>query len=125
MILDTNALSAFADGNEDLFRVIEDQAELAVPVVVLGEYLFGIRQSKQRARYEQWLRDNMPLFELLGLGRRTAEHYAQIRLELKEAGRPIPGNDLWIAALSREHLLPVVSRDRHFDGVRGLRLFSW
>jgi predicted nucleic acid-binding protein len=55
VILDTNALSAFADGDEKLPRTIENEAELAVPVIVLGEYLYGIQQSRQRASYEAWI----------------------------------------------------------------------
>jgi predicted nucleic acid-binding protein len=77
------------------------------------------------ARYAQWLRANLPLLNLLVVGRGTAERYAQIRRELKTSGRPIPSNDLWIAALAREHRLPVVSRDRHFEAVRGLQLVTW
>jgi len=59
------------------------------------------------------------------LALRTARHYAAIRLELKGAGKPIPANDLWIAALSRQHAIPVMSRDSHFDFVGGLRRQTW
>ena len=51
----------------------------------------------------------------------TAEAYADVRDELKRSGRPIPGNDLWIAALARQHALPLLSRDRHFDFVPGIK----
>ena len=120
MILDTNALSAWADGDAD----VEASALLAdrpvVPVVVLGEYLFGIRQSRYRARYEDWLRRTLPLVQVAISDSATAESYAAILLELKRSGRPIPANDLWIAALARQHALPVLSRDPHFDAVRDL-----
>jgi predicted nucleic acid-binding protein len=46
-------------------------------------------------------------------------------MELKRAGTPIPSNDVWIAALCRQHSLPVVSRDRHFDAVPGLKRLHW
>lgn len=72
LILDTNALSAFADGDKALLRAIEHQSELAVPVIVLGEFLFGIRHSRLRRRYEGWLDANLPLFDLLVIGRVTA-----------------------------------------------------
>ena len=52
VILDTNALSAFAEGDEKLLRVLENDAELALPAIVLGEYLYGIQQSRLRASYE-------------------------------------------------------------------------
>lgn len=125
MILDTNALSAFADGDEQLLGLIETQEELALPVIVLGEYLFGIQQSRLRARYEHWLHDHLGLFDLLVVGPEAARYYADIRRELKAAGRPIPSNDLWIAALARQHRLPLVSRDSHFAAVPGLRLLAW
>ncbi len=125
MILDTNALSAFADGDENILRVIKDQVDLAVPAIALGEYLYGIQESRLRARYEQWLNTNLLLFELLDVGRETARCYAEIRRELKVAGQPIPTNDLWIAALAREHHLPLLSRDRHFDAVQRLRVLRW
>jgi tRNA(fMet)-specific endonuclease VapC len=125
LILDTNALSALAEGDESLRGALGGQYELAVPVIVLGEYLFGIQQSRLRVRYEQWLDANLQLFDMLLVGRETARHYAEIRRELKVAGRPIPSNDIWIAALTREHHSPLVSRDLHFEAVGGLRVVTW
>ena len=125
MILDTNALSAFADGDNTLLPIIADATYLAVPIIALGEYLYGVQQSRYRARYEKWLDANLPLLDLLVVGRETARQYAEVRRELKAAGHPIPSNDVWIAALAREHRLPVVSRDSHFSLVQGLRLLSW
>lgn len=125
LILDTNALSAFADGEPSLREAISRERDLALPVVVLGEYLFGIRLSRNRSHYEAWLRQNLPMFLLLNVGLQTATRYAEIRSELKAAGRPIPGNDLWIAAMAREHGWSLVSRDKHFQAVNGLGLVSW
>ena len=125
MILDTNALSAFVDGDPALGRALAREDELALPVMVLGEYLFGVWASRSRTRYENWLRTNLPLFTFLPAGRETARHYAEVRRELKQKGSPIPSNDIWIAALAREHALPVVSRDRHLDAVAGLRVVGW
>ncbi len=125
LILDTNALSAFADGDLSLRRAIEEEPDLALPVVVLGEYLFGFWQSRLRARYEAWLRAHRSAFLMLSVGPETAMRYAEIRRELKSAGQPIPTNDLWIAALTREHGYALLSRDKHFRAVRGLKLIEW
>jgi predicted nucleic acid-binding protein len=125
LILDTNALSAFADGDPGLRRAIEQEAELAVPAIVLGEYLFGIRQSRHRARYEAWLRLNASAFRMLSVRPATAGYYAEVRAELKSDGRPIPSNDLWIAALAREHKCALLSRDGHFEAVRGIKRVAW
>jgi tRNA(fMet)-specific endonuclease VapC len=58
MILDTNALSAWADGNPACRTAFIEASRLVVPVIVLGEYQYGIRQSRHRARYEEWLARN-------------------------------------------------------------------
>ena len=62
---------------------------------------------------------------ILPSDRATADMYAAIRHGLKLRGRPIPENDLWIAALARQHSLEIVSRDPHFDQVEGIRRISW
>jgi tRNA(fMet)-specific endonuclease VapC len=125
VILDTNGLSAAAEGTLSLEAVLRESAVVAIPVIVLGEYRFGIRQSRNQKQYEDWLAESLPLYRLLAVEEETAERYAAIRSELKEAGTPIPTNDVWIAALCRQHSFPLVSRDRHFDLVRGLRRIEW
>lgn len=125
MILDTNALSAFADGDEELGAQLAAARELYLPVVVLGEYRFGVRQSRHRRAYEEWLGQALSDLVVLPVLEPTTEYYAALCHELKRAGTPIPTNDAWVAAMSREHRLPVVSRDSHFDVVRGLRRVSW
>jgi len=125
VILDTNGLSAMADGDVKLEPLLHQAVEIAVPVIVLGEYKYGIRQSRSRARYERWLADVIGSCRVLVVDEGTAGLYAEVRDELKRSGRPIPGNDLWIAALARQHALPVISRDLHFDFVPGLKRIGW
>jgi tRNA(fMet)-specific endonuclease VapC len=125
VIADTNALSAFADGDVNVMRPLRQASQLAIPVVVLGEYRFGIAQSRKRSDYELWLEETLPLCRVIDIDRETSVWYAEIRLELKRAGKPVPSNDLWIAALCRQHCLPLLSQDRHFDFVAGLRRISW
>jgi predicted nucleic acid-binding protein len=125
VILDTNGLSAMADGDTNLEPLLQQAEEIAVPAIVLGEYKYGIRQSRHRARYERWLAEVLGSCRVLAVDEGTAGHYAEIRDELKRSGHPIPGNDLWIAALARQHALPLLSRDRHFDFVTGLKRVGW
>lgn len=125
MILDTNGLSAVADGDLALESIFREALEIAVPVIVLGEYLYGIRQSRDRANYEAWLAKWIPTYRMLTVNSETAERYADIREELKRQGRPIPANDTWIAALARQHSFPVLTRDQHFDFVPGLKRITW
>ena len=121
MILDTNALSAWAEGRAAIEAPLRAADRLVVPSVVLGEYYLGIRQSRHRSRYRDWLARYLPLTEIAAVTAATADTYADIRLELKRLGAPIPPNDVWIAALARQHGLAVLSNDGHFDVVEGVR----
>ena len=125
MILDTNALSAYLDNRPEAVEIVSGAPELAIPVIVAAEFAFGIAQSRHRDAYDKSLRRMLDRCTVLDIGIETAWHYAAIRLELKGAGTPIPANDVWIAALSRQHSMPVMSRDSHFDLVGGLRRRTW
>ena len=125
MILDTNALSAWAEGRPAVEASLRAADRLVVPSIVLGEYYFGIRQSRHRNRYEDWLRRYLPLAEIAAVTNATADAYAAIRLELKRSGNPLPSNDVWIAALARQHVLPVLSNDAHFDMVADIERIAF
>jgi tRNA(fMet)-specific endonuclease VapC len=125
VILDTNALSAVADNQSVAVRRFRDAASIELPAIVLGEYRFGIAQSRRRKEYEKWLEELVAATRVLTVDEQTSGHYAQVRSELKKAGKPIPSNDLWIAALTRQHRLPLMSQDMHFDAVPGLKRIGW
>lgn len=125
MILDTNALSAWAEGLAGVETPLRSADRLVVPSVVLGEYYFGIRQSIHPARYEEWLRRYLPLIQVATITSATASAYADIRLQLKRIGKPIPANDAWIAALARQHALAVLSNDTRFDVIDGVQRIAF
>ena len=125
MILDTNALSAVAEGETGATQQVSRAGQVAIPVIVLGEYRFGIAQSRRRREYERWLEELVTVSRVLDVNEETAIGYARIRVQLKEAGTPIPSNDAWIAALCRQYALPILSRDRHFDLIQGLQRLDW
>lgn len=125
MLLDTNALSALPARDEKLITVLESAPRLALTIISAGEYLYGIAQSRHHKELADWLDAFLSRAELLHISRKTLPHYADIRQQLKQDGTPIPANDCWIAALAKEHRLPIVSRDKHFDAVKGLRRISW
>lgn len=125
MIVDTNALSAMADAEPRVASEVGKARLIALPVIVLGEYLFGVAQSRRRIEYEQWITSNLRNLRVLDVTYETAARYADVRLELKRSGTPIPSNDIWIAALCRQHSLPLLSQDRHFDRVNGIRRVGW
>lgn len=125
MILDTNALSAFVDGDMAIGDILRRQARAAIPVIVLGEFRYGIAESRHRAAYEAWLGSRLAHFDVLAVTADTSVAYAALRVALKRSGRPIPANDAWIAALALQHGLSVLSRDGHFDAVPNLTRTAW
>ena len=125
MILDTNALSALAQKNPGLLARLGDARRLAVTLISLGEFNYGIAHSRQKDELENWLEAFLRRAEVLCPDMRTLPHYADVRSELRQAGTPIPANDCWIAALVRQHGLSLLSRDQHFDLVDEVRRVEW
>ena len=125
MILDTNALSAFIEGDVGVGAILRKQDRVTIPVIVLGEYRYGIARSRYRNRYEGWLEANLHDFNVLAITTETTLPYAKLRVTLKESGHPIPANDTWIAALAMQHGLPILSRDVHFDAVADVVRVAW
>ena len=109
-------------GNRSLLR---SATRLLIPVAVLGEFDYGIRQSRHYRRDVDWLDTNPESVEIAVIDREVAHAYAAVRHELKKAGVPIPINDTWIAAIARLRKLPVASRDGHFDAVSGIERVGW
>jgi predicted nucleic acid-binding protein len=125
VIVDTGALSAMADGDPGIEAFLTPAQELSVPVVALGEFRYGIKRSRHRRRYEAWLTEFLASCRVLRVDQGTVTPYADVREELKTSGRPIPSNDVWIAALARQHDLALLTRDKHFEHVPKLRRVGW
>jgi predicted nucleic acid-binding protein len=125
VILDTNAVSALVLGDPALGEVLARDDRHHLPVVVIGEYRYGLLGSRQRDHLQRLLEMLIRESFVLLVDETTAEAYAQVRNELRRMGRPIPENDIWIAALARQHHQSVVSRDGHFDYVPDLRRVAW
>jgi predicted nucleic acid-binding protein len=126
VILDTNAVSDFADANQRLLNCLQQSAaDIHLPVIVLGEYRYGVKSSRLRVARERWLDELESSAIVLAVTSETSRIYADIRHELRVAGQPIPENDLWIAALARQHGLPILTNDAHFDQVSGLQRIGW
>ena len=125
LILDTNAISALSAQEEALLKVLAPGAELCVTVVNAAEYFYGIQNSKKKTVLTRWFAEFLESVEILDLNREVFPFYQSLRTELKEAGTPIPANDLWTASLARLHGMKVVSRDLHFDRIQGLERVAW
>lgn len=123
--LDTNAVSALFEGDDALVALLGRADRLSLPVIVVGEYRYGLQRSRHRRQLESLLQQLVAASELLTVGLETTSVYARTRERLRARGRPLPENDVWIAALCLEHDLELVTRDSDFEHVEGLRTASW
>ena len=130
MILDTNAISAMSyeprkveDRNIEV--VLQESLQPYLSVPVLAEYQYGLINSRHQKSLGLWLEQLKSSWPVLILDVMTAHFYAEIRNQLRKAGRMIPVNDLWIGALAIQHQLPILSEDRHFDYIDGVKRIGW
>lgn len=126
VLLDSNAYVAFRQGHPAVIRIVADADMVVMSTVVVGELLFGFRNG---SRYEK----NLEILEsflaepdvtMLPVSYATATHYGSISASLRAMGRPIPTNDIWIAAHAMETQAPLVSFDTHFRSVDGIELIA-
>lgn len=123
VLLDTNAYSAFLLGVEEVVEVVAHADKLFLNSIVIGELLGGFaagtREPKNRRELARFL--DSPRVEILPVTTQTADSYALIYVGLRRKGKPIPTNDLWIAASALEHGAALLTRDAHFSQIDGLR----
>lgn len=124
VLLDTNAYSRLMRGDPDVSNLVRRSERVLMSVVVVGELLFGFRYGQRFAENRALLEDFLaePFTDRLELGFETAERFGTIAGALRRKGRPIPTNDIWIAAHVMEAGAELLSYDKHFEVVEGL---SW
>ena len=117
LTLDTNRYSDLARGEPGVVAIVSAATAVYVPVIVLGElragFRMGTREAKNEAALKQFL--SRPEVHILYPDERTSFVYASLEAELRARGKPIPTNDVWIAALTLQHGLTLYSRDPHFS----------
>lgn len=122
ILLDSNAYSHLKRGHQPIADLVRRSEEVLLPFVVIGELLYGFRHG---TRLETNLRElhafiDNPHVKVATMTLTTADRYSRIAAGLRAKGRPIPSNDIWIAAHAMETGADLVSYDRHFIYVEGL-----
>ena len=125
ILLDTNLIIALFAGEAAVRRGVEEAEAIFIPVIALGELHYGARQSARAAANLDRLTAFAAAAAVLACDQATAAAYGELKAVLRAQGTPIPENDIWIAALARQHALRLVSRDAHFAVVPGLDLVRW
>jgi tRNA(fMet)-specific endonuclease VapC len=123
-LLDTNIVIPILNQDTALLSKIAGLT-LYIPSIVLGELYFGARRSSHFTANLARIETFRTRCISLSCDENTADLYAQIKQHLFAKGRPIPDNDVWTAAMARQHALTLVSRDEHFNEVDGLTLEKW
>ncbi len=126
VIIDTNAYAAFKKGVQKAMEVVANSDALYVSSIVVGELLSGFALGSKEKRNRSELAEFLSSGKVVqvNVDNTTAEHFAQIFKELKQKGKPIPTNDIWIAATAKQYKLKVFSYDTHFRGIDNLVVIS-
>jgi len=118
-LLDTSAYSAFLRGHDELLLALQRVDRVVLTPIVLGElgagFRAGGRLKKNTAELRRFL--GTPRVSVVPLDAETAERYAVILHGLRQAGTPIPTNDVWIAASAMQHGLRVLTTDAHYTRI--------
>jgi len=126
ILIDTNIYSSALRGMPDVVAILRKAERIAVSSISIGELLSGFkggtREQKNRDELAEFL--DAPRVDVFPVDEGTAEFYAAILNQLRQQGRPIPTNDIWIAAVAQQHGLALYSNDAHFQQIAGLLLWG-
>ena len=124
LLIDTNVYVAFKRNEPDVIELFQQAESIAVNTIVLGELLAGfkggVRETANRNELDQFL--DSPRVTLFTLDESSADFFALVFNNLKQTGKPIPTNDIWIAASAMQHGRTLATLDSHFSYIAGLSL---
>jgi len=124
--IDTNSYRAFKKADKDAVEIIRRVPNIIISPVVIGELLggfaVGTREEKNRNELEFFL--SSPRIKFASIDRNTSAFYAKIYKELRGKGKPIPSNDLWIAATAMQYGGAIFTYDGHFEHITDLIVIS-
>ena len=122
ILLDTNAYTAFKRGIPTAQEIVEHVPFIGLSPIVLGElyggFAFGTQEQRNLEEFQRFLASRR--VHVLEMNADTARYYADIYRELRQKGRPIPTNDIWLAATARQYDLAIFSYDAHFHVIDNL-----
>ena len=121
-LLDTNIVISLFAGDEVVLSWIKKVNEIYIPSIVLGELFYGAQKSANVETNISKIAELASQSYILPCDDETAKHYGEIKNNLRKKGKPIPENDIWIAAITEQHSLSLVTSDTHFKEVKGISL---
>ena len=124
-LLDMNIMIGLRNRDRSIMRRITPEMDLYLPSIGLGEMFSGAHRSDRVQENLQAMKDLFKAFPILPCNGGTAEAYGVLHSYLLNKGRPIPDNDLWIAAIAHQRNITLISRDTHFQYIDFLSLLVW
>lgn len=123
-LLDTMIIAAYFN-REAVIREKLKAVTTYVSSITIGELFFGAYNSQQVGNNIKQIRNFIAISTVLPCDEMTGDYYGQIKHLLRVKGRPIPENDIWIAAMALQYGLTLVTRDAHFKEVDKLLIEAW
>ena len=108
--------------DEKTVEAIHELEEVFIPVIVVGELYYGAFKSKKIKENLKNISELLKIISVLGNDVETARIYGDLKSKLKKKGRPIPENDIWIAAIAKQYKLTIMTADQHFEAIENLKL---
>lgn len=124
-LIDTNIVSAYLKGDVSVESKMNQPEDVFIPVIVIGELCFGSALSDNNTKYLADINKIKAVYRIILADIDTFTYYGSIKASLRKKGKPIPENDIWIAAIAIQHNLTVATRDKHFAEVDGLLMEEW
>ena len=124
-LLDTNTVIRLFKDDSAVVNEMAAADLVCLSCIVIGELLYGARNSARVGQNLAQVHELVDLRPVLNCDLETAEMFGQIKSALRAKGRPIPENDIWIAAHASQYQLTLVTDDHHFQQVDGIALESW
>ncbi len=122
ILLDTNAYTAFKRGQKDVLAILQHADMIGINTIVLGElaagFLSGSKYKKNLEELNEFL--DSPRVTIFSIDEETVAFYAKVYATLRKKGKPIPTNDLWIAATTLQHGCKLCTFDGHFQIIENL-----
>ena len=119
-LVDTNVIIRFLKGQTELFSLFDDMENLYVSSISVGELMYGAELSQKKDNNSAGYYSFCEQMKVLNVDMEIAKRYGKIKSVLKLKGRPIPENDIWIAATALTANLSLVTADSDFENIPDL-----
>lgn len=124
-LLDTNIITAWLKGEKPIADKIDKATEIHIPIIAVGELYYGALYSTRVEKNISDIKQITSYYNVLFINEAVTLIYGSIKAALRKKGKPIPENDIWIAAIAQHYKLAMVTRDKHFKEINTIKVKNW